>query len=55
MRLMDDEHVAVVPGNNFGSVKGSSYFRISYATSMENIIEGMDRMKRFCEKLTTKE
>lgn len=55
LRLMDDEHVAVVPGNNFGSVKGSSYFRISYATSMENIIEGMDRMKRFCEKLTTRE
>lgn len=50
-RLMDEEHVAVVPGSNFGSVKGSSYFRISYATSMENIVEGMDRMERFCKRI----
>jgi len=50
-RLLDEAHVAVVPGENFGSVDGSGYVRISYATSMENIIEGCRRMKAFCDTL----
>jgi Aspartate/tyrosine/aromatic aminotransferase len=49
-RLLDEQHVAVVPGNNFGA-NASGYVRISYATSMEKIKEGMDRMEKFVRSL----
>ena len=45
-----DEHVlreagvAVVPGEAFGT---QEHFRISYATSIETLGEGLQRMKRF--------
>lgn len=50
-RLLDEAHVAVVPGNHFGSGTGENYVRISYATSMEKIRAGVERIARFCEKL----
>jgi len=40
--LLEVGHIAVVPGQAFGA---EGYIRISFATSMENIIEGMKRMK----------
>ena len=40
--------VAVVPGIAFGYEFG---FRMSYATSMENIKNGMDRIKKFTDSL----
>ncbi|MEL7657868.1 MAG: aspartate aminotransferase, partial [Bacillota bacterium] len=33
---------AIVPGVAFGD---DNYFRLSYATSMEKIVKGMDRIK----------
>ncbi len=48
--LLDEEHVAVVPGDNFGSAEGYKYIRISYATSMDNIIEGIKRISNFCSE-----
>ena len=50
IRLLQEEHVVVVPGTGFGE-GGEGYIRISYATSEENIIEGVKRMKHFVEKL----
>jgi len=47
-RLLNEELVALVPGVAFGA---DNYVRISYATSMEAIEKGMDRMERFCQKL----
>jgi aspartate aminotransferase len=41
--LLEKEGVAVVPGSAFGS---NGYFRISFATSMENLIEAMKRISR---------
>ena len=41
--LLEKEGVAVVPGSAFGS---DGYFRISFATSMDNLIEAMKRIKR---------
>ena len=41
--LLEKEGVAVVPGSAFGS---EDYFRISFATSMENLAEAMKRIKR---------
>ena len=54
-RLLDQAQVAVVPGDNFGAKGGDQYVRIAYATSMENIIEGCDRMERFCTELLQNE
>lgn len=42
--LLEDRKVAVVPGSGFGS---PNYMRLSFATSMENIIEGLDRIEAF--------
>ena len=46
-RLLEEEHVVVTDGAGFGA---EGYVRISYATSMEQIQEGIARIKRFAEK-----
>jgi aspartate aminotransferase len=43
-KLLEREHVAVVPGEAFGA---PGYVRISYATSIERIEEGLRRLARF--------
>ena len=43
-RLLETAHVAVVPGEGFGA---PGYLRISYATSMERIEEGLRRLAEF--------
>jgi aspartate aminotransferase len=43
-QLLEREHVAVVPGEAFGA---PGYIRISYATSIERIEEGLRRLARF--------
>jgi len=45
--LIEKANIAVIPGIAFGV---DDYIRLSYATSMENIIEGLSRLKAFCEK-----
>lgn len=46
--LLDAEGVAVIPGIAFGA---DEFVRLSYATSMDNIIEGLDRIARFIETI----
>ncbi len=46
--LLEDEKVAVIPGDAFGV---SDYIRLSYATSMENIKEGLNRLENFIQKI----
>jgi len=43
-RLLEAAHVAVVPGEGFGA---PGYLRLSYATSMERIEEGLRRLAEF--------
>jgi aspartate aminotransferase len=45
-RLLEEEYVATCPGSYFG-VYGSGYVRICFATSKDNILEGMKRINRF--------
>ena len=45
--LLDEVKLALVPGTGFGA---PSYVRWSYATSKENITEGIARLKRFIDK-----
>lgn len=51
-QLLEKEHVAVVPGSAF--TYGEGYVRISYANSMENLLEGLDRIENFIKQLTNK-
>jgi aspartate/methionine/tyrosine aminotransferase len=44
--LLKNKGVCLVPGTAFGK-HGEGFVRISYATSEENILEGMDRLKRY--------
>lgn len=48
-RLLEEEKVAVVPGNAFGAC-GEGYVRCSYASSLENIEEALERMARFVQR-----
>lgn len=45
-KLLEKEHVAVVPGSAFSSI-GQNYIRISFASSMDVLEEGLNRMERF--------
>ena len=47
-KLLEKAEVAVVQGSAFGL---DGYFRISYATSMENLKKAMKRIKSFCDSL----
>ena len=46
--ILEKAHVGVSPGIDFGR-NGEGYLRFSYANSMENIEEGMDRLQRYLE------
>ena len=48
-KLLEQSNVAVVQGSAFGL---DGYFRISYATSMQNLKKAMERIKTFCESLS---
>ena len=48
-KLLEESLVAVVQGSAFGL---SGYFRISYATSMDNLKKALERIKSFCESLS---
>ena len=46
--LLENYGIAVVQGSAFGL---EGFFRISYATSMENLEKAMKKIKEFCESL----
>ncbi len=47
-RLLEEYHVAIVPGAAFGA---DANVRFSYATSMATIEKGLERLQRFMESL----
>jgi aspartate aminotransferase len=47
--LLDESNVALVPGGDFGH---DDHIRISYATSMEQIVKGVDRIGEALAKLS---
>lgn len=49
-RLLKEEKVAVVPGTAFGS-SGEGHIRCSYAASMKQLREAMNRIERFVERI----
>ncbi len=48
-KLLEEQHVAVVPGNAFGA-SGEGFVRASYAYSIKNIEKALDRIERFIKK-----
>ena len=48
-RLLEEEKVAVVPGNAFGE-SGEGFIRCSYAYSVEQITEALARIERFVKR-----
>lgn len=48
--LLEDQGVAVIPGPAFG-VGGEGFVRACYASSVENLTEALERIKRYLEKV----
>src|SRR5262249_18299002 len=48
VKLLEKQHVAVVPGEAFGT---NDHVRISYATSMEQLDKGLRRLHEFMTSL----
>lgn len=49
-RFLQEEKVAVVPGTAFGTC-GEGFLRISYAYSLDNLKEALERLERFITRL----
>lgn len=48
-KLLETKHVGMVPGTGFGA-SGEGFVRLSYATSMDNIVEGIRRIGEFVKE-----
>lgn len=48
-RLLEEKHVAVVPGDAFGTC-GEGYVRVSYCYSLQHITEAVQRIRAFLEE-----
>jgi len=48
--ILEKAHVGVTPGIDFGS-QGEGFLRLSYANSIENLSEGMDRLEKYLSSL----
>lgn len=48
-RLLEEERVAVIPGNAFGAC-GEGFVRCAYAASLQDIEKALERMERFVER-----
>jgi len=48
--ILEKAHVGVTPGIDFGK-NGEGYLRFSYANSMDNIAEGMNRLEKYLQNV----
>ncbi len=46
--ILEKAHIGVTPGIDFGE-NGEGYLRFSYANSLENIIEGLNRLEKYIQ------
>ncbi|MEC7471273.1 MAG: aminotransferase class I/II-fold pyridoxal phosphate-dependent enzyme [Pseudomonadota bacterium] len=51
-QLLSDTGVALTPGNDFGDKDADRYVRLSYATSEQNLHEGLARIQSFTASLS---
>ncbi|MGA4668663.1 aminotransferase class I/II-fold pyridoxal phosphate-dependent enzyme [Propionibacteriaceae bacterium Y1923] len=50
-RALQEAHVALTPGRDFGSHSGAGHVRLSYAASRADLAEGIERLGRFLSAL----
>ena len=50
-RVLEEAGVAVLAGESFGEY-GNGYIRISFANSTENLLQAIDRIRKFVEYKT---
>ena len=46
-RALEEAHVALTPGRDFGPATGSTHVRLSYAAGREELAEGLERLGDF--------
>jgi aspartate/methionine/tyrosine aminotransferase len=51
--ILEKAHVGVTPGIDFGS-NGEGFLRFSYANSIQNIEEGLNRLETYLDNITSK-
>jgi aspartate/methionine/tyrosine aminotransferase len=47
MRVLEEAGVAITPGCDFGSHRARAHVRFAYTRSMDDLVEGVDRLARF--------
>ena len=50
-RALQEAHVALTPGNDFGEHQGDHYVRLSFASAESELTEGLQRLERFMKSL----
>jgi aspartate aminotransferase len=50
-KLLYEKGVLVLPGNTFSESMGRNFVRFSFATSLDNIVEGVKRIAEFANKV----
>lgn len=53
-RALQEAHVALTPGQDFGACSGATHVRLSYAASREDLQEGLARLGRFVSGLNAR-
>jgi aspartate/methionine/tyrosine aminotransferase len=51
-RALEEAHIALTPGNDFGQQGATQYVRLSFAASMPELTEGLARLERFLSRAT---
>ena len=49
--LLDKYYVALTPGNDFGEHNADNYVRLSFATSENDLLKGLERLSQFVNEL----
>jgi aspartate/methionine/tyrosine aminotransferase len=50
-RVLQEVHVALTPGNDFGEYQGDQYVRLSFASAESELEEGLRRLAIFMDRL----
>ena len=50
-RVLQEAHVALTPGNDFGDFQGEQYVRLSFASNEAELAEGLERLGGFMQAL----
>ncbi len=53
-RALEEAHVALTPGKDFGDAGAQRYVRLSYATGEEDLRTGIDRLGEFVAQARTR-